>query len=154
MIFANGGPASAKNILETAKSSGQFAIFLKAAAAAGLDKTLEEPGPYTLFAPSDEAFNALPPGTLDRLMKPENKDELKKMLGNHVMFGLLTTKDLKDDKSFAPSTIGQPIVLEKKDGAVMANDAKIVQPDLKADNGVIEVIDKVLVPAKPVQPKT
>ncbi|MEJ7747547.1 MAG: fasciclin domain-containing protein, partial [Luteimonas sp.] len=121
---------------------------------AGMDKTLSQPGPYTVFAPTDAAFNALPPGMLDMLMKPENKDMLKKVLGYHMLFGRLTINDLKDDKSAATTTNGAPVTLEKKDGAVMVNAAKIVQPDVAADNGTIHVIDKVLLPAKPVQPKT
>ena len=154
ILLAVGGSASAKDIVETAKSAGQFTILLKAAAAAGLDKTLEEPGPYTVFAPTDAAFNALPPGMLDMLMKPENKDMLKKVLGYHTLFGRLTTRDLKDPKSAANTTNGQPVVLEKKDGGVMVNEAKIAQPDMLVDNGVIHVIDKVLLPPMPVQPKT
>lgn len=153
LIFASSN-ASAKNIVETAKASGQFTILLKAATAAGMDKTLAEPGPYTVFAPTDAAFNALPPGMLDKLMKPENKDMLKKVLGYHTLFGRLDTKDLKEDKSSATTTIGQPVVLQKKGGAIMVNEATITQPDMAADNGVIHVIDKVLMPATPVQPKT
>ena len=91
---------------------------------------------------------------LDMLMKPENKAMLKQVLGYHLLFGRLTTKDLKDDKSAANTTNGAPVVLEKKGAGVMVNEAKIVDPDMPADNGVIHVIDKVLLPAKPVQPKT
>lgn len=152
LVFSS--TASAKNIVETAKDAGQFTILLKAATAAGMDKMLAQPGPYTVFAPTDAAFNALPPGMLDMLMKPANKDMLKKVLGYHVLFGRLTTKDLKDPKSAATTTIGAPVILEVKNGAVMVNDAKITQPDMKADNGIIHVIDKVLIPAKPVQPTT
>ena len=148
------GAALSKDIVETAKAAGQFSILLKAATAAGVDKMLTQPGPYTVFAPTDAAFKALPPGMLDMLMKPENKDMLKMVLGYHTLFGRLTTQDLKDDKSAATATVGQPVVLEKKGGAVMVNDAKIIEPDVAADNGVIQVIDKVLLPAKPVQPRT
>lgn len=154
MLLIVSSIVSAKDIVETAKSAGQFSILLKAATAAGLDKTLTEPGPYTVFAPTDAAFNALPPGALDMLMQPENKDLLKQVLGYHTLFGRLTTKDLKDEKSAVTATNGQPVILEKKNGAVMVNDAKIIQPDIPTDNGVIQVIDKVLMPAKPVQPKT
>lgn len=154
LLLVASSAASAKNIVQTAQAAGQFTILLKAAAAAGMDKTLAEPGPYTVFAPTDAAFNALPPGMLDKLMKPENKDMLKKILGYHTLFGRLATGDLKDDKSAATTTIGQPVVLEKKGGAIMVNEATITQPDIAADNGVIHVIDKVLMPAKPVQPKT
>lgn len=154
LLLVASSNASAKNIVETAQAAGQFTILLKAATAAGMDTTLAEPGPYTVFAPTDAAFNALPPGMLDKLMKPENKDMLKKVLGYHTLFGRLSTKDLKGDKSAAKTTIGQPVVLQKKDGAIMVNDATITQPDIAADNGVIHVIDKVLMPATPVQPTT
>ena len=154
LLLVVGSTASAKDIVETAKSAGQFTILLKAVTAAGPDKTLAQPGPYTVFAPTDAAFNALPPGMLDMLMKPENKDMLKQVLGYHTLFGRLATKDLKDDKSAANTTNGAPVVLEKKGGGVMVNEAKIVEPDMPADNGIIHVIDKVLLPAKPVQPKT
>lgn len=153
LFLAGGSTTYAKNLVETAKAAGQFSILLKAATAAGLDKTLEEPGPYTVFAPTDAAFGALPPGMLETLMKPENKAELGKVLGYHVLFGRLTTKDLMDGKNAATTTNGQPATLDKKDGGVMVNDARISQPDTQADNGVIQVIDKVLLPAKPVQPK-
>lgn len=154
LLLTFGNAASAKNIVETAEGAGQFSILLKAAAAAGMSSTLAQPGPYTVFAPTDAAFNALPPGMLDMLMKPENKALLKQVLGYHTLFGRLTTKDLKDPKSAVGTTNGQPVVLEMKNGGVMVNDAKITQPDIAADNGVIHVIDKVLIPATPVQPQT
>lgn len=153
LLLGSTGVAS-KDIVETARAAGQFTILLKAATAAGLDKTLAEPGPYTIFAPTDAAFKALPPGTLDMLMKPENKDILKQVLGYHTVFGRLTTHDLKTELSAATTTNGQAIVLEKTPGAVRVNGATIEQVDLPADNGVIQVIDKVLMPPKPVQPKT
>ena len=152
LVFA--GAASAKNIVETAKASGQFTILLKAATAAGMDATLAQPGPYTVFAPTDAAFNALPPGMLDMLMKPQNKAMLKKVLGYHTLFGKLTTRDLKAPLSAATTTMGEPVVLQMKNGAWMVNDAKITQPDMAVDNGVIHVIDKVLMPPTPVQPAT
>ncbi|MEO6968552.1 MAG: fasciclin domain-containing protein [Rhodanobacteraceae bacterium] len=158
LLFASSlvvcGVASAKNIVQTAKDAGQFTILLKAAAATGMDKTLAEPGPYTVFAPTDAAFNALPPGMLDKLMQPQNRDMLKKVLGYHTLFGRLTTRDLKNPKSAAATTIGAPVILEMKNGGVMVNGARITQPDIPADNGVIHVIDKVLLPATPIQPKT
>ncbi len=158
LIFATllitGSAAWPANIVDTAKAAGQFSILLKAATAAGMDKVLMQPGPYTVFAPTDAAFNALPPGKLEMLMKPENKDMLMKVLGYHTLFGSLKTRDLKEDKSAATATIGMPVVIEKKSGAVMVNDAKITQPDVAADNGVVHVIDKVLLPPMPVQPST
>ena len=154
MLLTVGGAASAKDLVETAMAAGQFSILLKAATEVGLDKTLAQPGPYTVFAPTDAAFSALPPGMLEMLMKPENKNMLMQVLGYHTLFGHLATKDLKDDKSAAKATNGQAVILEKKGGGVMVNESKIVEPDIAADNGAIHVIDKVLLPAKPVQPKT
>jgi len=153
-MLAFSGMAFAKNIVETAKASGQFTILLKAATAAGMDRTLAQPGPYTVFAPTDAAFNALPPGMLDMLMKPQNRAMLKKILGYHTLFGRLTTRQLTAPASAATTTIGAPVVLQMKNGALMVNDAKITQPDIAADNGVIQVIDTVLMPATPVQPST
>ena len=153
-MLAFSGAACAKNIVETAKASGQFTILLKAAAAAGMDKTLAQPGPYTVFAPTDAAFNTLPPGMLDMLMKPENKAMLKKVLGYHTLFGRLTTRQLTAPLSAATTTMGEPVVLQMKNGAWMVNDAKITQPDMAVDNGEIHVIDKVLMPPTPVQPAT
>ncbi|MDQ2860320.1 MAG: fasciclin domain-containing protein [Pseudomonadota bacterium] len=153
-MLAFSGMAFAKNIVETAKASGQFTILLKAATAAGMDRTLAQPGPYTVFAPTDAAFNALPPGMLDMLMKPQNKAMLKKILGYHTLFGRLTTRQLTAPASAVTTTIGALVVLQMKNGALMVNDAKITQPDIAADNGVIQVIDTVLMPATPVQPST
>jgi uncharacterized surface protein with fasciclin (FAS1) repeats len=154
ILLAVSGTASPKDLVETAKASGQFPILLKVATAVGLDKTLALPGPYTVFAPTDAAFKALPPGTLEMLMKPENKDMLRQVLGYHTLFGRLKTQDPKDEKSAVTTTNGQPVVMQRKPGAVMVNDAKIEQADVAADNGVIQVIDKVLMPPKPVQPTT
>ncbi len=151
--------AMAKDIVAIAKDTGQFAILLKAVEAAGMTKTLQGPGPFTVFAPTDAAFQALPPGTLDRLMKPENKQELAKILGYHVLTGRLTSTDVSSvtgdgsKKAAAASVINVPLTLSKGDTGLMVNDARIVQNDVKADNGVVQVVDKVLIPATPIQPK-
>ncbi len=146
--------ALAADLVETARAAGQFTILLRAADAAGMTAMLKGPGPFTVFAPTDEAFRTLPAGTLDMLLKPENRDQLKKVLGYHVAFGRLTTGALKDPASAVTMTIGAPVVLKKEGGAVSANDAHVVTADVVADNGVVQVIDKVLMPATPVQPRT
>lgn len=151
-LWASG--ARAADLVETARAAGQFTILLRAADAAGMTAMLKGPGPFTVFAPSDEAFRALPAGTLDMLLKPENRGQLKKVLGYHVAFGRLTTGTLKDPASAVMMTIGAPVVLKKEGGAVSANDAHVVTADVAADNGVVQVIDKVLMPATPVQPRT
>lgn len=151
-LFVHG--AFAADLVETARAAGKFTILLKAADAAGMTAMLKGPGPFTVFAPTDEAFQALPPGMLDTLLKPENLDKLKKVLGYHVAFGRLATADLKDPLSSVVMTIGAPVVLKKEGNAVSANDAHVVTANVAADNGVVQVIDKVLIPAMPVQPRT
>lgn len=146
--------ALAADLVETARAAGQFTTLLRAVDAAGMTAMLKGPGPFTVFAPTDEAFRALPAGTLDTLLKPENLDQLKKVLGYHVTAGRLTTGDLKEPLSAVTMSIGAPVVLKKEGGAVSANDAHLVTADVAADNGVVQVIDKVLMPATPVQPRT
>ena len=146
--------ARAADIVDTARTSGKFTILLHAADVAGMTAMLKGPGPFTVFAPTDEAFRALPAGTVDMLLKPENLDQLKKILGYHAAFGRLKTTDLKDPLSAVTMTIGAPVILKKDGGAVLANDAHIIMPDMAADNGVVQIIDKVLMPATPVQPRT
>lgn len=148
------GGAHAADLVETARAAGQFTIFLRAADAAGMTAMLQGPGPFTVFAPIDEAFRALPAGTLDMLLLPENLAQLKKVLGYHVTAGRLTTSDLTDPLSSVMMSINAPVTLRKEGGAVLANDAHIVTPDVATDNGVVQVIDKVLLPATPVQPRT
>ena len=153
------GIVLAKDIVATATDAGQFAVLLKATTAAGMTKTLQSPGPFTVFAPTDAAFQALPPGTLDRLMKPENKQELAKVLGYHVLTGRLTSTEVSKivgdgtTKAAAATVINVPLTLSKGANGLMVNDARIVNADVNADNGVVQVIDKVLIPAIPIQPK-
>ncbi len=146
--------ALAADLVETARAAGQFTILLRAADAAGMTQMLRGRGPFTVFAPTDEAFRALPAGMLDMLLKPENLDQLKKVLGYHVTFGRLTSSDLANPLSSIMMSINAPVTLKKEGGAVLANDAHIVTPDIAADNGVVQVINKVLLPATPVQPRT
>ncbi len=146
--------ALAADLVETARATGQFTMFLRAADAAGMTAMLKGPGPFTVFAPTDEAFRALPAGMLDMLLQPENLTQLKKVLGYHVTAGRLTTSDLTDPLSSVMMSINAPVTLKKEGSAVLANDAHIVTPDIAADNGVVQVIDKVLLPATPVQPRT
>jgi uncharacterized surface protein with fasciclin (FAS1) repeats len=149
----------AKDIVGTAKDAGQFAMLLKAADAAGMTTALQGPGPFTIFAPTDAAFQALPAGTVERLMKPENKQELAKVLGYHLLTGRLTSTDVSKTvgdgtkKAAVATAINAPVTLSKGENGLMVNDAHIVQADVKADNGVVQVIDKVLMPAMPIQPK-
>ena len=136
--------ALAKDIVETATEAGSFKTLLTAVKAAGLVETLQGPGPFTVFAPTDAAFAALPAGTLDGLLK--DPAALKKILLYHVVSGAVTADKVVGLTS-ATSVEGSPIAIAVKDGTVYLNDsAKVVTPDVMASNGVIHVIDKVLIP--------
>jgi uncharacterized surface protein with fasciclin (FAS1) repeats len=134
----------AKDIVQTATEAGSFKTLLTAATAAGLVETLQGKGPFTVFAPTDAAFAALPAGTLDGLLK--DPAALKKILLYHVVSGAITADQVVGLTS-ATSVEGSPIAISVKDGAVYLNgSAKVVTPDVMASNGVIHVIDKVILP--------
>ena len=136
--------AMAKDIVETATEAGSFKTLLTAVKAAGLVETLQGKGPFTVFAPTDAAFAALPAGTLDGLLK--DPAALKKVLLYHVVSGSVTADKVVGLTS-ATSVEGSPIAISVKDGTVYLNDsAKVVTPDVMASNGVIHVIDKVILP--------
>jgi uncharacterized surface protein with fasciclin (FAS1) repeats len=134
----------AKDIVQTATEAGSFNTLLTAAKAAGLVETLQGKGPFTVFAPTDAAFAALPAGTLDGLL--EDPAALKKILLYHVVSDSVTS-DRVDGLTSATSVEGSPIAIAVKDGTVYLNgSAKVVTPDVMASNGVIHVIDKVILP--------
>jgi uncharacterized surface protein with fasciclin (FAS1) repeats len=132
-----------KNIVAVAEANGSFKTLTKALEAAGLTKTLQGKGPFTVFAPTDAAFAELPPDALKDLLKPENKEVLVKILTYHVVKGQVLSTDLKAGE--VKSVEGGPISV-KTEGGVTVNDAKVVQADVKASNGVIHVINKVILP--------
>jgi uncharacterized surface protein with fasciclin (FAS1) repeats len=140
VAFAGG---ATKDIVDTATEAGNFKTLLAAATAAGLVETLKGEGPYTVFAPSDDAFKALG-ATVDDLLKPENKDKLTAILTYHVVPGKVMSADLKDD-TMAKTVQGEEVKIDLDNGA-MVNDAKVVTADVEASNGVIHVIDKVIMP--------
>ncbi len=136
--------APAGDIVATAKAAGTFGTLLKAATAAGLVETLQGPGPFTVFAPTDDAFAALPAGTLDKLLA--DPAALKQVLLYHVVSGKVTSDQVVNLTS-ADSVEGAPIAVAVKDGKVYLNgSAQVVTPDIAASNGVIHVIDQVLLP--------
>ena len=135
--------AAEKDIVDTAVDAGSFKTLVAAVTAAGLVETLKGPGPFTVFAPTDDAFGALGDTVAD-LLKPENKDKLTKILTYHVVPGKVLAADLKDGMEAATVETGM-VKFDLKSGA-MVNDAKIVTADVMATNGVIHVIDKVLMP--------
>ncbi|MEM9279636.1 MAG: fasciclin domain-containing protein [Pseudomonadota bacterium] len=137
--------ASAADIVDTAVSAGSFKTLVAAVQAAGLVETLKGDGPFTVFAPTDDAFAALPEGTVENLLKPENKDQLTAILTYHVVAGKVMSTDLQDNMK-AATVQGGEVTIDLDNGP-MVNDANIVTPDVAADNGVIHVIDKVILPA-------
>ncbi|MEN9060955.1 MULTISPECIES: fasciclin domain-containing protein [Ponticoccus] len=132
------------NIVDTAKEAGTFETLLAAAQAAGLAETLSGDGPFTVFAPTDEAFAALPEGTVESLLLPENKDQLTAILTYHVIPGKVMSSDLSDD--MAATTVQGSDVMIDLDNGVMVQDATVTSADIEASNGVIHVIDKVIMP--------
>lgn len=147
------GPAGAADIVETAAGAGQFTKLLEAMQQAGLTALMRTPGPFTVFAPNDAAFAALPPEIGARLMDPANKAELAKVLSYHVVAGRLATADIKGLNADVKSLTGQSLLVNGQEAAATVNGAAIIQPDIQADNGAVHVIDKVLIPPTPVQPK-
>ncbi len=136
--------AHAADIVDTAAGAGTFETLVAAVTAAGLVDTLKGEGPFTVFAPTDEAFAALPAGTVEDLLKPENKDQLVAVLTYHVVPGKVMSTDLTDDMT-AATVQGGEITIDLDNG-VMVNDATVTTADIEADNGVIHVIDKVILP--------
>lgn len=132
------------SIVDIAASNNSFKTLTAALKATGLDKTLASGGPYTVFAPTDAAFAALPKGTVEELLKPENKETLIKILTYHVLPGEQTAKTLKSGE--AKTLEGAPVEVKVSSNGVMVNNAKVVKADIKASNGVIHVIDKVILP--------
>jgi len=142
-------PAASGDIVETLRAKGQFNTFLKAAEAAGIVDLLKGAGPIAVFAPTDQAFAALPAGQLDTLMKPENKEQLRSLLLYHTINAAVTSQQLNNRKGPVPTGATTPVLLDGGGGQIKANDAKVVEADVKASNGTIFVIDKVLNPSAP-----
>ena len=145
MVYAS-GIAAAADIVETASEAGSFQTLLIAAEAAGLVDTLKSEGPFTVFAPTDEAFAKLPEGTVEDLLKPENQDQLKAILTYHVVPGKTMSSDIAGKELEVETVQGETIAIDASDGTVMVDDATLVQADIETDNGVIHVIDTVLMP--------
>jgi uncharacterized surface protein with fasciclin (FAS1) repeats len=131
-------------IVEVAVSAGSFKTLVAAVKAAGLADTLSGPGPFTVFAPTDDAFAKLPAGTVDSLLQPQNKDKLRAILLYHVVAGKVLSSDLK---SGTVKTVGGgDLTIDLSGSAPKVNDATVIKADVPASNGVIHVIDTVLLP--------
>ena len=137
-----------KNIVEVAASNGSFNTLVAAVKAAGLVETLSGKGPFTVLAPTDAAFAKLPAGTLENLLKPENKQQLIDILTFHVVPGVAAYSDQVVKMTEVPTVLGSTVPVVVKDGKVKLGAATVVAADVEASNGVIHVIDTVLRPAK------
>jgi uncharacterized surface protein with fasciclin (FAS1) repeats len=137
--------AADKDIVDTAVAAGSFKTLAAALQAAGLVETLKGPGPFTVFAPTDEAFAKLPAGTVENLLKPENKEKLKAILTYHVVPGKVMAAQVTKLKS-AKTVEGSEVKIAVAGGKVKVDNATVVKTDIAASNGVIHVIDAVILP--------
>lgn len=133
------------DVVQTAVEAGSFKTLVSAVKAAGLVETLQGSGPFTVFAPTDEAFAKLPAGTVQNLLKPENKSKLVAVLTYHVIPGKVMSNDIAGKKTTVKSVEGSEIKVDATSG-VKVDNAKVVKPDIEASNGVIHVIDTVIMP--------
>ena len=145
LTLAFAAQAQEQDIIDTAAAAGSFTTLLAAVDAAGLTDTLKGEGPFTVFAPTDDAFAALPAGTVEDLLKPENRDTLVSILTYHVLAGQALSTDLSEGAT-AQTVQGQSVTFSVNDGAKV-DGAVISAADIMASNGVIHVIDSVIMPA-------
>jgi uncharacterized surface protein with fasciclin (FAS1) repeats len=144
-VSVAGAQSGNKDIVDTAVAAGSFKTLAKALQAADLVDTLKGKGPYTVFAPTDEAFAKLPAGTLEDLLKPENKAKLQRILTYHVVPGRVTSAEVVKLKT-AKAVSGDSIDIAANGGTVTVDNARVVKADIAASNGVIHVIDSVILP--------
>ena len=140
------GAANAADIVDTAAGAGSFNTLVTAVKAADLVEVLKGEGPFTVFAPTDEAFAKLPPGTVDNLLKRENKEQLVALLTYHVVPGKTMSSDLAGKEVEVTTVEGSKVDIDATHGGVKVNDANVIKADVTADNGVIHVIDAVIMP--------
>ena len=145
LVAATAQAQQTKNIVDTAVAAGSFTTLAKALTAADLVPTLQGPGPFTVFAPTDAAFAKLPAGTVENLLKPENKDKLRRILTYHVVPGTVRAADVVKLQS-AKAVSGDTITIKVADGKVNVDAANVTSTDIQASNGVIHVIDSVILP--------
>jgi uncharacterized surface protein with fasciclin (FAS1) repeats len=144
-VGSTNGRAADMNIVDTAVEAGQFTTLATALEAAGLVETLKGPGPFTVFAPTDEAFAKLPDGTVETLLKPENRDQLTAILTYHVVPGSVMAADVVTLDE-AETVNGKMLNISTSGNSVMVNDATVTATDIAASNGVIHVVDSVILP--------
>jgi uncharacterized surface protein with fasciclin (FAS1) repeats len=134
------------NIIETAVSNGSFNTLVAAVKAADLADALTSEGPFTVFAPTDDAFGKLPDGIVNALIKPENKEDLTSILTYHVLVGKIMSTDLSDGMK-AKTINGNEVTVHLREGRVFINDAEVVLADVETDNGIIHAVNKIIMTA-------
>lgn len=144
-LIALSGPVYAKNLVEIAAEIGSFKTLLRALEVAELKESLAVEGPYTLFAPTDDAFTKIPSATLENLMRYENRPKLVMLLKHHVMSGTVVSREWSNRKMEAVPLAGKPVILDARKQPKIGP-ARIVRSDMIGDNGIMHVIDTVLVP--------
>lgn len=140
------GIQGSQTIVLVASTNQNLSTFVKAVQSAERTQMLNSEGPFTVFAPTNEAFNALPEGTLDNLMMPESKQKLGDILAYHVVEGTVMASDLSDGQTVT-TVQGEKLTVTKQNGNVMINGAQVIQADVNTSNGVVHIIDKVLMPS-------
>ena len=145
LVSGSVAKSQSKDIVDLAAGNKDLTTLVAAVKAGGLVQVLKGNGPFTVFAPTDEAFAALPDGTLESLLKPENKDQLAAILKYHVVAGKVMSTDLSNGQK-AATVQGEKVMVSIKGSTVKIDDAKVVAADVKAKNGVVHVIDKVILP--------
>jgi len=145
LLFGSVSAVSAGDIVDTAVSAGDFNTLVAAVKAAGLVDTLKGDGPFTVFAPTDEAFAALPEGTVENLLKPENRDKLVSILTYHVVPGKVMSSDVSAKQIDVATVQGSKVFINGMTG-VSVDNAKVIKANIETDNGVIHVIDAVILP--------
>ncbi|MDF5711947.1 MAG: fasciclin domain-containing protein [Nostoc sp. S4] len=142
-------PIPTQNLAELAKTAaaqGQFKTLIRAVEAAGLTQQLTAPGPYTVFAPSDAAFSTLPKATLDKLLQPSNKQQLVRLLAYHVILGQINSQQLTSGQVKTVEGAPVQITVDRASKTITVNNAKVTQPDIPASNGIVHIVDKVILP--------
>jgi len=145
-VASAGIQARAADIVDTAASAGDFTTLVAAVQEADLVEVLKSPGPFTVFAPTDEAFAKLPEGTVENLLKPENRETLVAILTYHVVPGTVMSEQVLGEKVSVETVEGSDLHVDGVSGTVYVNDAKVTSADIVTDNGVIHVIDTVIMP--------
>jgi uncharacterized surface protein with fasciclin (FAS1) repeats len=140
------GPAQADNLVDVVRNEGNFSMLLEALESTGLMETLASGGPYTLLAPSDEAFEKLSPNALKVLFQYSYKESLAEILQYHVIHGELTHEDIKQRGDSVDTMLGQSILISELDGMLLNDEARVVSSNRLADNGIVHVIDAVIFP--------